>query len=111
MQMREERPGSVSREDEKAEQVIDCASARLVLQVPVIVRLDAIAQLLFSAGLIADVLPRLWERDPQEGLSRRAELALLTYGALAEVRKLLGELRLPEPGEGDRPGAFIEKEQ
>ncbi len=28
---------------------------------------DALAQTLFSASLIADVLPRLWERDPQEG--------------------------------------------
>ncbi len=111
MQTHEERPGSVSREDEEAEQVADCVSARVALQVPVIVRMDAIAQLLFSAGLIADVLQRLWERDPQEGRSRRAELALLTYGALAEVRILLGELRLSELLEGDQTGACIEKER
>jgi signal transduction histidine kinase len=60
-----------------------------------IIRLDTIAQILFSAGLIADVLPRLWERDPQEGLTRQLELTLLTHRALAEVRKLLLDLRPP----------------
>lgn len=83
----------------------------LILQVPVIARMDAIAQLLFSAGLIADVLPQLWSRDPQEGRTRQAELAVLAHGALAEVRKLLGELRFPDPVDGDQASAFMEKEQ
>jgi signal transduction histidine kinase len=54
---------------------------------------DAITQTLFSASLIADVLPRMWERDPDEGRTRLNELRLLTRGALAEMRSLLLELR------------------
>jgi len=54
---------------------------------------DAVSQTLFSAGLIAEVLPRLWERDPAEGQRSLAELHLLTRGALAEMRTLLLELR------------------
>jgi PAS domain S-box-containing protein len=54
---------------------------------------DAVSQTLFSAGLIAEVLPRLWERDPVEGQRSLAELHLLTRGALAEMRTLLLELR------------------
>lgn len=54
---------------------------------------DAVTQTLFSASLIADVLPRLWDRDQQEGLRRLQELRQLTRGALAEMRTLLVELR------------------
>ncbi|NOR83881.1 MAG: GAF domain-containing protein, partial [Ardenticatenales bacterium] len=54
---------------------------------------DAVTQTLFSASLIAEVLPRLWERDPQEGQLRLGELRELTRGALAEMRTLLLELR------------------
>ncbi|NJP04775.1 MAG: sensor histidine kinase [Chloroflexaceae bacterium] len=54
---------------------------------------DAVTQTLFSASLIADVLPRLWERKPEEGQRRLAELRQLTRGALAEMRTLLLELR------------------
>ena len=54
---------------------------------------DAVNQSLFSAGLIAEVLPRLWERDPQEGLRSLEDLRRLTRGALAEMRALLAELR------------------
>src|SRR4030067_2954792 len=32
---------------------------------------DAVNQSLFSAGLIAEVLPRLWERDPGERSEER----------------------------------------
>jgi PAS domain S-box-containing protein len=32
---------------------------------------DAVNQSLFSAGLIAEALPRLWERDPADDLARR----------------------------------------
>jgi nitrate/nitrite-specific signal transduction histidine kinase len=53
---------------------------------------DAVTQTLFSASLIAEVLPRLWERDPQEGVQRLTELRQLTRGALAEMRTLLVEL-------------------
>ncbi len=54
---------------------------------------DAVTQTLFSASLIADVLPRIWERDQEQGRQRLEELRELTRGALAEMRTLLLELR------------------
>jgi nitrate/nitrite-specific signal transduction histidine kinase len=54
---------------------------------------DAVTQTLFSASLIAEVLPILWERKPEEGHKRLEELRQLTRGALAEMRSLLLELR------------------
>ncbi|MCJ7556911.1 MAG: GAF domain-containing sensor histidine kinase, partial [Gammaproteobacteria bacterium] len=54
---------------------------------------DAVNQSLFSAGLIAEVLPRLWERDPDEARQSLEDLRRLTRGALAEMRALLAELR------------------
>jgi ligand-binding sensor domain-containing protein/signal transduction histidine kinase len=60
---------------------------------------DAVTQTLFSASLIAEVLPRIWERDADQGQQRLEELRELTRGALAEMRTLLLELR---------PAALIE---
>ena len=60
---------------------------------------DAVTQTLFSASLIAEVVPRLWDRDPAEGHRRVEELRRLTRGALSEMRTLLLELR---------PAALIE---
>ena len=60
---------------------------------------DAVTQTLFSASMIAEVLPRIWEQDADQGLSRLGELRELTRGALAEMRTLLLELR---------PAALIE---
>ncbi len=54
---------------------------------------DAVSQTLFSASLIAEVLPRLWERNPEEARKRLEEIRQLTRGALAEMRTLLLELR------------------
>lgn len=54
---------------------------------------DAVTQTLFSASLIAEVLPTLWETDQAEGRQLLAELRQLTRGALAEMRALLLELR------------------
>lgn len=54
---------------------------------------DAVTQSLFSASLIADIIPRLWDRDQGEGRKRIEELRQLTRGALAEMRTLLLELR------------------
>jgi signal transduction histidine kinase len=65
---------------------------------------DAVTQTLFSASLIAEVLPRLWEHNPKEGRRRLAELRELARGALAEMRTLLLELQpatLTETGLGD----------
>lgn len=54
---------------------------------------DAVSQTLFSASLIAEVLPRIWERNQTEGRKRLEEIRQLTRGALAEMRTLLLELR------------------
>ncbi len=54
---------------------------------------DAVNQSLFSASLIAEVLPRLWERSPDEGRQSLEDLRRLTRGAMAEMRGLLVELR------------------
>ena len=54
---------------------------------------DAVSQTLFSASLIAEVLPRLWERDQDEGRRRLEEVRQLSRSALAEMRTLLFELR------------------
>ena len=54
---------------------------------------DAVSQTLFSASLIAEVLPRIWEHNQEEGRKRLEELRQLTRGALAEMRTLLLELR------------------
>jgi len=54
---------------------------------------DSVTQTLFSATLIAEVLPKLVERNGSEGMRRLEELRQLTRGALAEMRTLLLELR------------------
>jgi nitrate/nitrite-specific signal transduction histidine kinase len=54
---------------------------------------DAVSQTLFSASMIAAVLPRLWERDPATAREQLAQLHQLTKGAQAEMRILLLELR------------------
>ncbi|MFO7698837.1 MAG: GAF domain-containing sensor histidine kinase, partial [Anaerolineae bacterium] len=54
---------------------------------------DAVTQTLFSASLIADVLPQVWAQDPVQGRQQLEEVRLLTRGALAEMRTLLLELR------------------
>jgi signal transduction histidine kinase len=61
---------------------------------------DAVTQTLFSASLIAEALPRLWEQHPEEGRRGLEELRQLTRGASAEMRILLLELR---------PAALVEK--
>jgi two-component system nitrate/nitrite sensor histidine kinase NarX len=54
---------------------------------------DAVNQSLFSAGLIADVLPRLWDRDQDQARRSLEDLRRLTRAAQAEMRALLAELR------------------
>jgi signal transduction histidine kinase len=54
---------------------------------------DAVTQTLFSASLIAEVLPDLWDMDMEEARKSTEELRQLTRGALAEMRTLLLELR------------------
>lgn len=64
---------------------------------------DAVTQTLFSSTLIAEVLPRLWERDHEEGIRRLEELRQLTRGALAEMRTLLVELMPAALADADLP--------
>ena len=54
---------------------------------------DAVNQTLFSASLIAEVLPRMWELDQAEARRSLNDLSRLTRGALAEMRGLLAELQ------------------
>lgn len=54
---------------------------------------DAVTQTLFSANLIAEVLPQMWAEDPQGAERRLQDLRRMTRGALAEMRALLMELR------------------
>lgn len=61
---------------------------------------DAVTQTLFSAGLIAEAMPRVWEHDPEAGRQGLEELRNLTRGAAAEMRTMLLELR---------PAALTEK--
>jgi signal transduction histidine kinase len=54
---------------------------------------DSVTQTLFSASLLAEVLPQIWRNDPELGLQRLNVLQQLTRGALAEMRTFLLELR------------------
>jgi PAS domain S-box-containing protein len=54
---------------------------------------DAINQSLFSAGLIAEVLPRIWYQDQDLVLQSLKDLRKLTRSAQDEMRTLLAELR------------------
>ncbi len=64
---------------------------------------DSVTQTLFSTALIAEVLPGLWEKDPEMAQRRLQELRELTRGALAEMRTLLLELRPSALAEVDLP--------
>ena len=54
---------------------------------------DAVSQTLWTASIIADILPSLWEMDREKGEKNLKQLQQLTQGALAEMRMLLLELR------------------
>jgi two-component system nitrate/nitrite sensor histidine kinase NarX len=54
---------------------------------------DAVTQMLFSAGLIAEAIPTLMKTEPAEVAPNLEKLRQLTRGALAEMRTLLLELR------------------
>jgi len=61
---------------------------------------DSVTQTLFSTAAIADALPDVWTRYPEEARRGLEDLRQLTKGALAEMRALLLELR---------PAALLEK--
>ena len=54
---------------------------------------DAVSQTLWTASLMADLLPSVWDEDRKEGEETLLKLQRLTKGALAEMRMLLLELR------------------
>jgi PAS domain S-box-containing protein len=54
---------------------------------------DSVTQVLFSASLVAELLPLRIRRNPKSALQSAAELHRLTRGALAEMRTMLLELR------------------
>lgn len=67
---------------------------------------DAVTQTLFSTSLIAEVLPKIWEKDPDQAVKRLDELRQLTRGALGEMRTLLMELRPSALREADPAELF-----
>lgn len=54
---------------------------------------DSVTQALYTSSLIAETLPDVWQRHPEEALRTLGDLRDLTQGALAEMRTLLLELR------------------
>jgi signal transduction histidine kinase len=54
---------------------------------------DAVTQSVYGASLIAEALPTVWKREPNEGLRNLETLRRLVRAALAEMRTLLFELR------------------
>jgi signal transduction histidine kinase len=106
MQERDEQPNAPPHIDPTA----DPAAALLAMQHSIAARLDTVAQTLFTARLIADVLQRIWERSPREGQARLAELRLLAHGALLDVRGLLADLRSNELPKAGRDDASFKKE-
>ncbi len=54
---------------------------------------DTVTQTLFSANLIAEVLPKIWEKDPASVMKRLNEVRMLNSVALIEMRALLFDLR------------------
>jgi signal transduction histidine kinase len=54
---------------------------------------DAVTQTLFAASLNAQALPDIWAANQEQGQQCLRELQRLTWGALAEMRTVLVELR------------------
>jgi signal transduction histidine kinase/ligand-binding sensor domain-containing protein len=54
---------------------------------------DAVTQTLFSASLVAEAIPRVYDKNVKEGIGLLDDLQQMTRGALVEMRTLLIELR------------------
>lgn len=54
---------------------------------------DTVTQTLFSSNLIAEVLPKIWKKDPESVIKRLNEIRMLNNLALTEIRALLFDLR------------------
>ncbi|MGE5378182.1 MAG: GAF domain-containing sensor histidine kinase, partial [Bacteroidota bacterium] len=57
---------------------------------------DSVTQTLFTAGVLAEAAPRMFEKDQAIARQYMAELNILIRGALAEMRSMLIELRSGE---------------
>jgi signal transduction histidine kinase len=54
---------------------------------------DAVSQTLFSATIMAETIPNLYQRDSERGKDQLAQLITLNRAAMSEMRALLLELR------------------
>ena len=54
---------------------------------------DSVTQTIYSASLVTESLPQVWERNPEEARDALHAVQQLMRGALAELRTLLFELR------------------
>jgi signal transduction histidine kinase len=52
-----------------------------------------VTQTLFTASVLAEATPRIWDKDQDLALQNLSDLNLMLRGALAEMRSLLVELR------------------
>jgi signal transduction histidine kinase len=57
---------------------------------------DSVTQTLFTASVLAEATPRIWDKDQNIARQNMGKLSLLIRGALAEMRSLLIELRAGE---------------
>ena len=57
---------------------------------------DSVTQTLFTASVLAEATPRIWDREPAIARQNLDKLSLLIRGALAEMRSMLIELRSGE---------------
>ncbi len=57
---------------------------------------DSVTQTLFTASVLAEATPRIWDRDRNMARQNMDKLSLLIRGALAEMRSMLLELRSEE---------------
>ncbi len=57
---------------------------------------DSVTQTLFTASILAETIPRLWDKDLRIARQNLDKLNVLIRGALAEMRSLLLELRADE---------------
>jgi two-component system nitrate/nitrite sensor histidine kinase NarX len=54
---------------------------------------DSVTQTLFTASVLAEATPRIWDKDQRIARQNLDKLSLLIRGALAEMRSMLIELR------------------
>jgi signal transduction histidine kinase len=69
---------------------------------------DAVSQTLFSISMLAQSLPRLWERDQQRAREQLKLLVTVSQGAIAEMRTLLLELRPTKLVQATLPDLFTQ---